>query len=332
MTHTPGSRRRPASIGLVLLLALLLAAGEAHAERRYSPNDVYSGVEYANGLLDRILAKRGTAVGELPRSREENAKPMHVYELHVAALAELYEYALANDRRPPPLALSTPIEYTPTDVYRLTRLVFEELEEIYRDGGDFIDFAPRPHHGKSPADVLQAMLELYYKLDLLNGRNQVSPSEVYAHIRRAREDLQSTLLALSKRLPEDAEGKKRQLVTAIYGMNPDGTALSPREEGKKPADALNEALAIRTRLNELRKRYGLPEITPPAVADFATVKPIDVFLQTQFIIAELNLLKVPMEIHTTTNTTKPASGKTPSDVVREMKHIQYMLDRVIAVQ
>ena len=313
------------------LICALFIAGNAHAARAYSPNDVYAGVEYANQLVDRILAAKGIANGDAPVSRESAAKPMHVYELHVSVLQELYGYALANNRRPPPLPTSTPIKYTPTDVYYLTRLVTANLEELYLDGGGRLDFEPRRHQDKSPAQVYQVLFELYHKLNRLNGKEKVSPSEVYAHIFRAKEDLQYSLLTLSKRLPAEQEEKKRLLVTAIYGMHPDGTTLPPLEAGKKPGDVLEKAFAVRGKLNELRKKNGLAEIQRPDAGAFGAVKPIDVFLQTQFIIAELNLLKIPMAIQSTTASAKPTSGKTPSDVYQEMKHIEYMLDRVMAV-
>ncbi len=312
---------------IALLLSLLIAM-DVRAARTYSPNEVFSGVEYANSLLDRILATKGLSVGEPPRSREQDAKPMHVYELHVSAIMELYAYSLANDRRPPPLVISTPIDYKPTDVYYLTKLVIDALDEIHADGGRSGDLLLQPHTGKSPSDVYQEVFELYYKLSRLNAKTNVSPDEVYSHILRAREDLQYSLLTLSKQLPSELESKKRMLVTAIYGMHPDGTTLSAREDGVKPTDVLAKALSVRAKLNALRKKNDLSEIKRPEATEFGSVQPIDVFLQTQFIIAELNLLKDPLGIHSTTNPAKSVSGKTPSDVYQEMKHIEYMLDRL----
>ena len=313
------------------LVVLLSLSGSAQAAQSYSPNDVFSGVEYANAIVDKMLAKNKVTDIKVPVSRETAAKPMHVYELHASALAELYTYAIKNKRRPPPLAVSTPIKYTPTDVYYLTEIVMSNLEDIYRDAGGVIDFSMKPTRGKSPAAVYQELFELYYKLNLMNGKAKVSPSEVYAHIYRAKEDMQLSLLTMSKRLDESQEAKKRQLVTAIYGMHPDGSVMTPIEQGKKPGDVMTKAIAVREKLNVLRKSNNLPEITMPKMSEFKAVKPIDIFLQTQFVIAELNLLKIPMKIQSTTNSAKATSGKTPSDVLQEMKHIEYMLDRLIQV-
>lgn len=317
------------SVVKIQLVFLMLVFGETQASQSFTPNDVFSKVEFSIGLVDRLLKAKNIKDIQIPISRELDAKPMHVYELQVSVLAELYSYALKQKRRPPMLAVSTPIKYTPTDVYYLTQLVTRSLEDIFHDAGGFVDFSLNLHTDKSPAEVYQGLFELYYKLNLLNGKSKVSPNEVYAHIFRAKEGLQLSLLTLAKRLDNKEEVTKRLLVTAIYGMHPDGSMITQLEPGKKPGDVMVKAISLRGKLNELRKRNQLPEINQPKSNDFAAVKPIDIFLQTQFIIAELNLLKIPMGITSTTISPKSVTGKTPSDVYQEMRHIDYMLDRLI---
>ena len=257
---------------------------------------------------------------------------MHVYELHISVLAEIYKYSLSQQQRPPPITVSTPIKYTPTDVYYLSQLVVNKLEHIHRDKLGDITLHQKPFSNKKPAQVYDEIFKLYYRLNILNGNAKVSPNEVYAHIFRAKEDLQSSLLILSKRLDEAEEEQKRLLVTAIYGTHPDGSTLPAKAEGMAPTDVLDKALQVRQKLNQLRQRYKLPAIKKPEVKDFTVVKPIDIFLQSQFIIAEINLLKIPMNIHSTTNSARGVSNKTPSDVYHIMLHIEYMLDRLLQVQ
>jgi len=314
---------------IVMLTSAIWVAPSAFAAQQYTPNDVFSGVSFANILADRILAHKNIKNIKLPKSRETDAKPMHVYELHSSILTELHKYALTHGRRPPPLAISTPIQYTPTDVFYLTELVVRNLRDIYEDDGGKIDFKAKTFSGKRPADVYQILFELYYKLNRLNGRPRVSPNEVYTHIFRAKEDLQYSLLTLSKRLGESEENRKILLVSAIYGMHPDGTLMPPREEGKRPADVLRKVFQIREKLNQLRQHSNLNAIAIPRFEEYGEVNPIDVFLQVQFVIAELNLLKIPMDITTTTNRPKPVTDKIPSDVFHEASHIEYMLDRLL---
>lgn len=322
------------SLWLPLVVTLCFQTLAAHAAGK-SPSDVYSGIEYANRIVDELLADQldeSVLSGvQTPISREKAAKPMHVYELHVSTLAELYHYALKNDRRPPPIAVSTPIAYTPTDVFQLTRLITSYLRELYTEKIDTLQIYPKAHQNKTPGEVYQVLFELYFKLNLLNGKSRISPDEVFAQAQRAKEDLQYSLLTLSKRLPNTEEEKKRLLVTSIYGMHPNGSTLANASPGRKPADVLRKAFDVREKLNLLRNKHQLPELDIPGFDQYGQVKPIDVFLQTQFIIAELNLLKSPLQITSTTNAAKPTSGMTPTDVYQEMSHIEYMLDRLAKV-
>ncbi len=317
---------------ITAILSLLFLSGNAQAVKKYGPSDVYAGVSYSNKIVDKLLADMNVKSPNIPKSREKKAKPMHVYELHIAALTELYFYCISKKRAPPPLPTSTPIKYSPTDVYYLTQLLMAHLELVYQDKGKQVNFALEQFNKKTPSDVYQKVFELYYKLNLLNGKSKVSPSEVYSHIYRAKEDLQYSLLVLSQRLDKKEKKKKRGMFSAIYGMNPDGTVMAEFQDGKSPSDVLNLAMQVRDKLNLLRQNNDMGTIERPKISQYDKIKPIDVFLQTQFIIAELNLLKMPMGISSNTNSAKQVSGKSPSDVYHEMVHISYMIDRIIEYQ
>jgi len=313
---------------LLFILAFVFVS-TVQASKNYSPSHVFSAVEYANKIVDKLLVARKISSLQLPHSREKAVKPTHVYELHISILAELHRYAIKNNRRPPPLPVSTPIKYTPTDVYYLTQLAVQNLKEIYEDKGGVIDFTVIVSHNKSPSDVYQKLFELYYKINRLNGKEKITPSEVYSHVYRVVEDLKYSLQTVSMRLDKKQQDKKRFLVTATYGIHPNGTTMSAFESGKTPKEVIEQAFKIRDKLNILRKRYGLPMIRIPSIAEYDKVKPIDVFLQSQFIIADLNLLKRPMKIESSTNRAKFVSHKSPSHVYQQMKHINYMLQRMI---
>lgn len=314
------------------ILMTLVLVGNAQAAHNYTPSHVFSNIEYADKMLDGLLASKKITEIKPPLSKEYSIKAMHVYELHVSVLAEFHRFSVSIGSTPPPLPISTPIEYTPSDVFFLSELLSNNLEEIYFDQIGAPDFSQRTHSGKTPNHVFQKLFVVYYKLNRLNGKSKISPNEVFAQSLRAKEDLQYTLQTLSKRLDSSEEEKKRLLVSAIYGMHTDGSVISSIEPGKTPGDVVERTFTVRDKLNLLRERYKLPKVPHPEMnVYFGNVKPIDVFLQTQFITAELNLLKLPMKVTSTTNSAKPAAGKTPSDVYQEMKHIEYMLDRLLNV-
>jgi len=315
----------------VLVFSALLVSVGASAAQKFSPSDVFGDVEYANRLASRLLSDKDIQTLKLPMSFERSAKPMHVYELHISVLSELSIYALSNQLRPPPIATSTPINYEPTDVYYLTQLIVSKLEEIHIDKLGELTISVKQFSGKSPSNVYQEIFNLFYRLSVLNGKSKISPSTVFEHITRAQEDLQRTLVTLSKRLDDSKEEKKRLLLTSVYGTHPDASSLSTKPEGKTPGDVLKKALDVRAKLNILRTRYNLPSIQQPQIEAYNGIKPIDVFLQTQFIIAELNLLKQPLKISSATSRARTAKDKTPSDVYYVMQHMEYMIERLISV-
>ncbi len=320
------------SLVILFLLQNFLFNSVAHAEQRRTPNDVYAGIAYASRIADKLLAERKINDITIPLSRETDVKPMHVYELHTTVLSSLYEFSLTLHVRPPPVAVSTPILYTPEDVYKLTSLVVNNLEKVYKESGRKINFRPIKVTGKTPSDVFQVLYTLYYQVHLLNSNGKkLSPNNVYAQIQRAREDLQYCILTISKRLEQTQEEQKRMLVSSVYGFHPNGSTMPPIQQDKTPKDVLYQALDTRENINRLRQYYNMERIKVPQAKQFTQVAPVDVFLQTQIIIAELNLLKIPMGISSTTNRPVSVTDKSPSDVFHETKHIDYMINRLLKV-
>ncbi len=317
---------------ITIFFALLFIFTQTANAKSYTPSDVFSQVDYANQLAVELLDERGITQYKLPVSYEKQVKPMHVYELHVSVLAELYDYAITLQVRPPPIVVSTPISYQPTDVYYLSELVVVKLKEIHSLKLASSNASPNYFSGKTPVMVYQEIFKLFYHLSLLNGRTKISPNEVFSQVIRAKEDLSTTLMILSRRLTSssDNEYTKRMLSTAIFGTHPDGTHLATRQENKTPKDVIQVAFKARENLNNLRKIIKLKEMYIPKINSYQKILPVDVFLQTQFIIAELNLIKQPKKINTTTNRGKFYKNKTPSDVYYQLQHINYMLERLLS--
>lgn len=312
----------------ILYLAI---AQPLKAEQQYTSGDVFANLVYGNQLVDELLAKDKKSLSPLPQSLETDIESMHVYELHVSILHELMSYTLNNGFRPAPIASSQAITYTPTDVYYLSKIITTKLESIYSDKIGINFKIKPPVTSKSPSQVYQQAFELFYRLSALNGQERISPNVLYAQVLRAKHDLQASLLAISKRLDDSDEKVKRQLVTAIYGINTDGSMLAKKQQSMKLSDVLQQTLTVRNKLNQLRKHHNLPIIQKPELNNYPQIRPVDVFLQTQFIIAELNFLKQPWDVHTTTNNAETANDKTPDDVYHQVLHIEYMLDRLIKV-
>ncbi len=314
----------------LLIITSILFCSISYAEKKYTPSDVYANIDYASRLLVQILEKKNITNITLPTSYETAVKPMHVYELNVATISELYRYAVDNKLTPPPLTFSSPIKYSPSDVYYLTEILTDKIERVYEDNVGVNLLYPDVFSGKTPKDVYDKLFKLYAMVLRLRGFEKVSPNQVYAQTYRAKVDLQSIISTLSKRLDDSKFDQKRLLVTAAYGMHPDGSKMKAYEENKTPKDVVISALSVRNKINQLKKLYKIQTLAIPSEKSFSKVTPSDAFLQTQYIIAEINLLKSPLGVSHSTDVAIEAKNKKPSDVFQEMKHINYLLDRLIA--
>lgn len=317
-----------AAKAVLCALCLLLSSYNTQAS---TPDNIFRFIERSNRMLGEMLEKEGIKSPLKAVSREKDIKPMHLYELHIAILNELYVYSVNHGKTPPPLVVASPIAYSSAEVYDLSSIVHKMLMKLYTDNVSLL--APRMAavRGKTVNDVFEELFDLYHKMSLLNGR-EVGDNEVFAQAQRVKLDLKLTLEIISDRLKNDQENEKRLLLSAIYGLNPDGSTMGLMENGKKPQDLVTMSLNIRKQLNQLRKLYKLEETPAPTLSEFGNdIQSMDAFLQTQFIISELNLIKKPLKIQTSSNQPRLAQAKTTSHVFHELKHVNYMLDRLLSV-
>ena len=165
---------------------------------------------------------------------------------------------------------------------------------------------------KGPTDVFNRAVSVFTKLNVLcneNGRNDISPNEVYAQMVCAVEDVKSIL---------------RQFDSACrYKIN-----APPSEDGLTPADVFDMCLTIRKLINAKRVAKEMPKIPVPDAPARDSIYPRDVFFQTQIIIAELNLLKDKYKTISSTPLPIQVEGKVPSDVHRQASLANYLLDQL----
>ena len=104
---------------------------------------------------------------------------------------------------------------------------------------------------------------------------------------------------------------------------------SPAVDGPKtPAEVFAQCLEIRGTINDVRRELELGTTPVPSVAEGQALRPEDVFIQTQIIIAELNLVKLGTGTSSSTPLTVPVSDKTPSDVFGQAALLDYLLKQI----
>ena len=166
--------------------------------------------------------------------------------------------------------------------------------------------------GKTPTDVFNETVKLYLSFVALNGESSITPNEVYAQLVCATKDVMSIL--------EQSDPACRYNVET-----------APVESGKTPSDVFRQCLNLRSEINIVRRNAGLGE-TPVPQSAIQELAPLDVFLQTQIIIAELNLLKRGTETISSTPLAIPVTGKTPSDCYQQVSFAVHLIKQVIPVR
>ncbi len=307
-------------------LSVLLAFVDT-AQAATTPSDVYSAVDELERIQDTVLTKLNRKVPREPEFHETDVKPMHVYQIALATMRETYDYQRQQQLQTIPLVVASPIRYSPADVATIVDMLLESYRRLAAGLGiDSSRIVRRSFKGKTPVQVFSRMQNVLVKAISLSGQDRVTPSVTFVEVVRARADLQRVLLELGARV-EKSE-RRKQLVSAIYGLRPDGENLSPFVDGKKPKDVLGEVLRVRRQINDLHSQLGSSPTKVPTMSEYTEVRPIDVLIQTQIVIADINLLKRPLSIFSVTPFGTDPGVKSPSHVFQEAKYINYMLKRL----
>jgi hypothetical protein len=311
----------------LLLKAFVIGLSIVPLSFASTPSDVYSSVELTEQRLDALLAVNNIDVMAITQSFERSASPMHVYQLQLLILNKLHDYEQANGLTPIPLIVAKPANYTPADVLEVANIISRHLAKVQSFSGLIPFQQASQHSGKSPNDVFSLQYEVLQKMVLLT-QSTITPNDVFSELERSTLDLQKIVQIYSQQLPNDEFDQKRDLVTSIYGMDVKGAKLEAFEGGKTPSDAFVALLAVRNSLNQVRRLFDLELVEIPTIDSDFKLKPAHVILQTQILLAELNLLKKHLNVDATAPSARTYTDKTPSDVVYEAKKIDYMLKRL----
>jgi len=276
-----------------------------------TPSDVFARLDLLDRCLDRLLTARSKSAPEIPPKMETKLGPLHVYQMVLACAMRAQELSDQVGVLAVPTLSAKPRYYAPRDVLMVGDLILDAVRRVatkleIQDLPADETTAP----GKSPTDVFGQAVSVFLKLNTLCGNDDIPPNAVYAEMVRAGDDVRSVL--------RQADPESRYRVD------------SPRSEpGQIPADVFDKCVEIRQLLNKYRLAAGEPAVPLPSSPSDYEVRPRDVFLQTQIIIAELNFLK----LHTNTISSTPlavpvASTKAPTDVHEQASLIEYLLGQV----
>jgi hypothetical protein len=304
-------------VPLALFCSFHPQPANARDENRITPAHVYSVVSYANLMLDQLLMEKGIEDYVAPRLKENEVRPMHVYKMAIACLDTVIEYEKDLGMRPIPKIVATPVVYVPADVYKLADILLFEIVKISRTYNiDAIPSSQSKARPKiTPADVFAGFLEVFVKLNALFGKTVITPNDVYPQMTLIVSDIKSILAQI--------DPARRYRIDAP----------SPRLERINPEDVFHLCIDIRKDINGLRDHFGMETIALPHIHEIdVQLHPADVFVQTQIIIAELNILKLGTGTVSVTPIPKAVSGKKPADVYRQALMAKYLLSQIVELQ
>lgn len=276
-------------------------------QAKITPNDVYSRIDLLEQHVDLLLAHENMEV-DTYATNERQLKPMHVYQIVMASSDIIRRIQIQLGIRPFPIMSVAPFDYTPEDVWILVKVLSDQVKRIankkqvrlYGSLNEFVD--------KTPTLVFERGVNLLVKLLALEGTKKVSPVIVNSEMGRAVTDAEYILVNIDP--------------YSRYKIN---SPQSPK--GLKPSDAYQGMMHLRHNLNEVRAFFKMPIIALPK-DDGRTKQPLDVFIQSQIVIAELNLIKLATKTIKTTPLPVIEPGKTPSDVHQRAAHVAYLISQV----
>lgn len=275
-----------------------------------TPSDVFATVELLNRSLDVVLQAKGIEQPASPKSTETKLGPFHVYQLLVASAERLHDYQEQAGFTPLPLIVSRPRTYTPADVMRLTEMLLRDVERnASREGVLAVPSDRTAHADKTPTDVFHEAVATFIKLCALNGQRAITPNEVYAELVRGVSDAQSILAQIDP--------------ACRYRIDAPASA-----DDLKPSDVYAQCLQIRRRINIKREELQLGTTPLPQVPADRKLAPTDVFIQTQIILAELNMLKKGTRTVSSTPLAIPVTGKTPKDAHQKAALVEYLVTQI----
>ncbi len=297
--------------GMILIGLFFAGTGEC---LDMTPSDAFVVMDMAIRSLDVLMQAKGIEPPEKWDIPEKGLRPMHVYQMAVASIDMMIDFEKKLGIRPMPMVVATPREYGPEDVIKLGNMLLVEIHHVASvlKIGDLPD-SEKEFSDKVPTDVFKNVLNVFVRLSALAGIENITPDNVFSQMLRAVSDVKSVLSHIdpAQRFRIDAP-------------------LPPVDT--TPSHVFRECLRIRQDINTLRKHLNLETIPVPEIAEDQMLHPADVFVQTQIIIAELNLLKMGTGTVSSTPLAIPVSGKVSRDVHQQAFMIRYLLAQVLPLQ
>ena len=301
-------------VAISLIFVITGALSESvFAKAVTTATDVYETVDLLHRSLDIILERQHST--RLPdfEIRETGLGFSHVYQIQICAVRKLQEYQLKRSISPIPLIVSRPMDYSPQDVIKLSKLLLIEVRSLPEASFIQLPSKVKKSSDKNPTDLFRVSAKVYMQLLSLNGEEEITSNQVYAQIKSACCDVESVLCQI------DSANRfrfKTRLIDPSHG----------------PADVVAASLACRRAINGVRSKLQFGSIPIPVIGDNLHVTSADAFIQTQLIIAELNLLKLELGNPSSAPLPIAVDDKSPAHVYQQASKLEQLIKQIIPLR
>ncbi len=256
--------------------------------------------------LTLILQRENNLAPQLPHIEVVGAKGLpHEYQKGLEVLTKINRYRQIKQLGPVAVPPYPSREITASEVYELLQRLINEIKVLLPNPPDEVELRaralqipePRTFTHKSSYQLLWQISKAFDPLLSVRG---FTPSDVYGQ----------TLVVL------DTIRFLRQTQN-LNQMPP----KPKRPNNKHPNHALAEALTLQRKINQAEHNLWMETTEVPEVPK-RIITPTEVYDQMQTLIAELQRIKYRLGVERDLLTPPPIKGKTPSDVVQNLRWAQ----------
>lgn len=277
-------------------------------------NDVYLVTEHILDELMRYRVFRGIKTVSRQPIQVSGLHPKHVYRKTLEGLEKVN--VLRQQMQMGAIALPQhPLRrITPVEVFDLATRLDAELEYIYGQARledtalfESVKKISVPQD-KTPSDVYTNMWRISYLLDTVIGSEGYTSNDVYRESLTVLNEIELVAQHLKR-------GQVRKMPDFVDGYGPQDVILKARDTLQLVA--------------RIQNRAGLFEEHSPIPLSAGNVTPSDVFNMVGLIHAELNSLKLHLDISEYPKPVAAVQGKTPSHVFQLLSHAYASLSSLL---
>lgn len=313
-TATQNSIIRQGFIQLWVAILLLTGLVSPAQGNRANMDGVYTVLDLTNRAMDVLLVKsKGIKQVKSPRLADQALTANQVYQLAVSNLQLLRRLQRKFTMVPTPLVVAPPMAVTNADIGLLATMLLAEVRRLAIQINIWgLPDQKRTFHHTSARESFVILAQIRAKLLVLGGLPSPQASTLALEFSRGATAITDLLTTIDP--------------AQRYQITP------PSPTVKSLGDLYPMTLQVRRQLNDARH---LLKIAPVKRLQFAPLKQptgMEIYLQSQIILADLNQLKLAAGCRALTPLGQPEKGADLQEAARQLSRLTLLLPQLRLVK